>query len=149
MTYVLAALALACIGCAIYFGREAFKANRATAAAADRMYSQGKLADEAIAALVVDRDTWKQRADVATAQLAAAKVRLASAEQQRNDSAQAATTALVEKVRTSNAQVAADTLNALSMRVLPEMPKASDASTSDGDRGAAGVQPAGATKPAD
>lgn len=145
MIYALAGLALLCIATAVYFGRVAFKAKDATMAATDRIHAEGKLADEAIAALVKDRDDWKQKADVATQQLAAAKVRLVTAETQRNQSAQAATTALVEKVKASDAQGAADVLNSvLGMRLMPEMPKAGPASPGDGGSGTAGVQPASA-----
>ncbi len=115
---VLGVIILAMIAALVFVMRWGMKAKDEAAHAADRMHSQGKLSDEAIAALVVDRDQWKQKHDVAASQLAAAKVRLATAETQRNNSAQAATIALVEKVKAGTAATAAEAVNDLLMSPL-------------------------------
>lgn len=134
--YAIASLAL--VGALVY---GLVKAKSESSRAADLYREQERRADS----MQDERDEWKQRHDVVTQQLSVAKVRLATAEAQRNVSAQAATTALVEKVKASNASTAADVLNALlGMPVLSAVPQAGDAGTSDGDRGAAGVRSAGA-----
>ena len=144
MTYVLAAIALLAIGTAVYFGRAAFKANALTLAANDRLHAETRLADEAIAALVRDRDSWKQKADVAVSQLAAAKVRLVTAETQRNAARTEERLHVVETVRAGDAATAIDALGGLLSAPLPGVPKADPASAGHGDSGTAGVPAASA-----
>lgn len=150
MIYATLAALAGMVAALILVMRWGVKAKDEAGLAGDRLRQQTKLADETIMALVNDRDRIQQKHDVLAQQLAVAKVRLVTAEAQRNISAQAATTALVEKVRSSNASTAADVLNALvgSVPGMSAMPQASDAGTSDGDRGTAGVRPAGPAKPA-
>ena len=113
--------------------------------AADRLYGQTKMADETIMALVADRDSWKQKADVAAVQLAAAKVRLVTAETQRNAALQAKREHVVEVVRTSDASTGIALLGGVLSRPLPRMPQAPAARTSDGRGDSADVRPADST----
>ncbi len=149
MIYVFAAYALASLVTIGLAWRWGAKAKDEAAHAADRMYSQGKLSDEAIAALVVDRDQWKQKHDVVASRLAAARVRLVSAETQRNKARQDEREHIVEVVRTTDATAAIGILGGVLSNPLPRMPQADPARASDGDRGTAGVQPAGAADASD
>lgn len=80
-----------------------------------------------------ERDEWKVRHDTASAQLAAAKVRLVTAEAQRNEANAQAVTELIERVKgTDDLQTAADVVNRLFR--LPFMSKAGSAPAGDGDR---------------
>jgi len=114
--------------------------------AADRLYAQTKMADETIMALVKDRDDWKQRADVATQQLAAAKVRLTTAETKRNEALQDERKNVADEIRNASPADAARLGNRILSRPLPRLPKADPASPGDGDREAAAVPAAGPAK---
>jgi len=123
--------------------RWGMKAKDETMRATDRLHAQTKMADETIMALVKDRDEWKQRADICASQLAVAKVRLATAEQQRNEAGRIAVDQLVTTIKGSDAQAAIDAIGGLLRMPLGPVPQASPAASGDGDRGAAGVQPPG------
>jgi len=127
--------------------RWGMKAKDETMRASDRLHAQTKMADETIMALVNDRDEYKHRAVVAEAQHAAAKVRLATVERQRNEVSRAAVDQLVTTIKGSDAQAAIDAIGGLLRMPLGPVPKASPAGTGDGDSGAAGVQSPGPARP--
>ncbi len=143
--YVVAALAVSSIAALVFVTRWGMRAKDETMAAADRLHSTTKMADETIMALVKDRDDWKAKHDVVASQLAAAKVRLVTTETQRNKAREDEREHIVEVVRTTDATAAIGILGGVLSNPLPRMPQADSASPGDGHSRAAGVLAAGAT----
>jgi hypothetical protein len=134
MTVAVVTLALIVAGLGaglVFVTRWGMKSKDEAQVSADLYREQERRAD----GMQFERDEWKKKHDVVTQQLAVAKVRLATAEVQRNQSYQAATNAIVEKVRASNAQTASDVVNDLLRLPLgPVLPKAGDPGSGDGNR---------------
>lgn len=141
MIYVALGFAALCIAALLFVTRWGMKAKDQAGNASDRMHSQGKLDAEAMAVLVDERDRLKYRVDVLLRQLAVAKVRLATAEDQRNKARREERAHVVESIRDSATAISA--LRGVLSDQLPGMSQAGQASPGDGDSGAAGVQPAG------
>ncbi len=146
---VIAAVFLAMIAALVFVTRWGMKAKDETMHAVDRLHSTTKMADETIMALVKDRDDWKAKHDVVASQLAAAKVRLATAETQRNKAREDEREHIVEVVRTTDATAGLAILGGVLSNPLPRMPQADSASPGDGHSRAAGVLAAGAADASD
>ena len=145
---VIGVIVVAVLGAFTLVMRWGMRAKDEAGHAADRLYAQTKMADETIMALVADRDSWKQKADVAAVQLAAAKVRLVTAETQRNDAYRDERAHVASEIRNAPAADAARIGNRVLSRPLPHVPKASPTGPGDGGGDSAGVRPSGTTKPA-
>jgi hypothetical protein len=146
MTAAVIALAICLAGsttAALLAIRWGMKAKDEAGLAGDHLRAQSKLDEERVAQAVAERDEWKQKAEVATAQMAALKTRLAIVEQERNDADKVARTRIVDAVRKAGAPAAADFVHSVLSQDLRTVRQANPASAGDGDRGAAGVQPAG------
>ncbi len=102
-----------------FLGRWFKQAKDEAGLAGDRLREQARIADEREASLVKERDELTAKLDVATRQLAVAKVRLTTAETQRNTANREVTNAVVQRIRESNATTAAGVLNDLLAKPIP------------------------------
>ncbi len=90
--------------------------------AMDRLHNERVLNDEHVHTLTTERNELQAKCAVLTSQLAASKVRLVTAEIQRNTAMREGVAHAVQTIRSSNAVDAAAAVNAILSSVLPGMP---------------------------